>query len=121
MEKLALFDIGAKFADGIDSLCKKCGELKSVCVCSKVGEVKERNSYFLGINEEKAKGKDITRCGIFFEEKEAMQEILKTAKKKFSCGGSLEQENNGFWLILQGRHKEVLKMFLKTQKFQFKK
>ncbi|MBX7489883.1 translation initiation factor [Helicobacter turcicus] len=114
-------DFSAKFSDRIDCVCKKCGELESACICGKGGESKMRDSYFLGINEEKAKGKDITRCGIFFEEKQAMQEILKEAKKKFSCGGSLDQDSKGFWLILQGRHKDALKALLKAQKFQFKK
>ena len=42
-------------------------------------------------------------------------------KKKLSCGGSIEQDNGGFWLVLQGKHKERLKTLLKAQKFQFKK
>ena len=50
-----------------------------------------------------------------------MQGILKETKKKLSCGGSLEQDSKGFWLILQGKHKETLKNFLKAQKFKFKK
>lgn len=111
----------AKFTDNVDTICKKCGELQSACVCATLHTIKERDSYFLGINEEKASGKDITKCGIFFESKTAMQEILKEAKKKLSCGGSLEQSAEGFWLILQGRHKEALKTLLKARKFKFKK
>ncbi|WDL74209.1 translation initiation factor [Helicobacter winghamensis] len=113
--------IGAKFSDDFDCVCKKCGELESACICGKSGEIKECGSYFLGLNEERAGGKDITRCGIFFEAKQTMQEILKEAKKKLSCGGSLEQDSKGFWLILQGKHKEALKTLLKAKKFQFKK
>ena len=111
----------AKFTDNVDTICKKCGELQSACVCATLHSTKERDSYFLGINEEKASGKDITKCGIFFEDKETMQGILKRAKKQLAAGGSLEQENQGFWLILQGKHKESLKAFLKAQKFKFKK
>ncbi|MCI5968030.1 translation initiation factor [Helicobacter sp.] len=114
-------NMGAKFSDDFDCVCKKCGELESACVCAKGGELKERESYFLGINEQKASGKDVTHCGIFFETKQTMQVILKEAKKKFSCGGSLEQDNRGFSLILQGKHKDALKMLLKAHKFQFKK
>lgn len=121
MARLDFFDMGAKFSDHFDCVCKKCGELESVCVCGKTQELKARESYFLALNEEKVKGKDITRCGIFFEEKQTMQGILKETKKKLSCGGSLEQDSKGFWLILQGKHKETLKNFLKAQKFKFKK
>ena len=121
MVRIGELTLGAKFSDSIDCVCKNCGELQSACVCKKEGEIKPRDSYFLGINEKKTKGKDITKCGIFFESKKAMQEILKEAKKKLSCGGSLEQSAEGFWLILQGRHKEALKTLLKARKFKFKK
>lgn len=113
--------MGAKFKDAVDCVCKKCGELESVCICNKSNEIKKRESYFLHINEQKAKGKDITRCGIFFETKQVMQTLLTEAKKKLSCGGSLEEDTEGFFLILQGKHKEVLKDLLKAKKFQFKR
>ena len=121
MVRIGELTLGAKFSDSIDCVCKNCGELQSACVCKKEGEIKPRDSYFLGINEEKTKGKDITKCGIFFEDKETMQGILKRAKKQLAAGGSLEQENQGFWLILQGKHKESLKALLKAQKLKFKK
>lgn len=121
MAKLESFTIGAKFEDALDTLCKKCGELKSACICKTAITLKERDSYFLGINEEKAGGKDITRCGIFYQSKEEMQEILKQAKKHFASGGKLEEKDNGISLVLQGKHKENLKNFLKERKFKFKK
>lgn len=115
------FAMGAKFKDAVDCVCRKCGELESACICNKSSAVKKRDSYFLHLNEQKAGGKDITHCGIFFETKQAMQMLLKEAKKKLSCGGSLEQDTQGFSLILQGKHKEALKDLLKAKKFQFKK
>lgn len=122
MAKLESFIIGAKFEDAQDTLCKKCGKLKSACICKQSSLIlKEKDSYFLGINEEKAGGKDITRCGIFYQSKEEMQEILKQAKKHFASGGKLEEKDNGISLILQGKHKENLKNFLKERKFKFKK
>lgn len=114
--------IGAKFQDSLDTLCKKCGELKSICTCKKTNLVlKEKDLYFLGINEEKSGGKDITRCGIFYQSKEEMQEILKQAKKHFASGGKLEEKESGISIVLQGRHKEALKDFLKKQNFRFKR
>lgn len=113
--------IGAKFEDSLDTLCKKCGELKSACLCKKNPICKEKDSYFLGINEEKSGGKDITRCGIFYADKEVMQTLLKAVKKHFASGGKLEEKEGGFSLILQGKHKERLKIFLKEQNFRFKK
>ncbi len=122
MAKLESFTIGAKFEDTLETLCKKCGEFKSACICKKSNPtLKERDSYFLGINEEKAGGKDITRCGIFYQSKEEMQEILKQTKKYFASGGKLEEKDNGISLVLQGKHKENLKNFLKERKFRFKK
>ncbi|WP_297813332.1 translation initiation factor [uncultured Helicobacter sp.] len=111
----------AKFTDTIDTLCKKCGELKSACICTTPFSTKERNSYFLHINEEKASSRDITHCGIFYENKEEMQRILKEAKKHFASGGKLEEKEGGILLILQGKHKENLKDFLKEKKFKFKR
>lgn len=115
------FTLEAKFQDTLDTLCKKCGELKSACVCKSNLTLKEKDSYLLGINEEKASGKDITRCGIFYESKEEMQKILKEVKKHFAGGGKLEEKESGISLILQGKHKENLKSFLKEKNFKFKK
>ncbi len=115
------FIIGAKFEDSLDTLCRKCGELKSACICRALPIIKEKDSYFLGINEEKSGGKDITSCGIFYASKEEMQALLKLAKKHFASGGNLEEKRGGFLLILQGKHKEPLRAFLKEQKFKFKK
>lgn len=118
MAQLETFSIGSHFQDSLD-WCKKCGELESACSCGKQGEVKGRGDYFLSLNEKKVKGRDITHCGTFFEKKEDMQILLKAIKRKLSCGGSIEQDR-GFWLILQGRHRAALKVLLKAYGFQFK-
>ncbi|MDD6055119.1 MAG: translation initiation factor [Helicobacter sp.] len=115
-----MFEMGAKFSDNVDMLCKKCGELKSACKCG-VLKQKAKDSYFISIKCEKSGGKDITKAGIFFENKEVLAGILKEAKKRLASGGSLESKNGGFYLILQGVHKEALKELLKSKKYQFKK
>lgn len=116
-----MFEMGAKFRDlEVDCICKKCGELQSACLCNQK-ILKSKDSYFIGINVEKARGKDITRCGVLFIAKEEAQMLLKECKKKLASGGSLEARDGGFWLIIQGAHKEALKEICKAQQFRFKK
>ena len=100
MDRLDLSNlkIGANFRDEIDTLCKKCGNLKSQCQCQKIVELKSRDSYFLWINKQKKSGKEVTLCGIFFENKEVLENLLKIIKKKMACGGVCKERlKRDFW------------------------
>ena len=123
MDRLDLshLSIGANFEDAIDVLCKKCENLQSQCVCKKKEEIRERDSYFLWIKEEKCKGKDITLCGVVYERNEIIVKMLKAIKKTLACGGSFKEDLGGYILEFQGKHLEKLKAFLKKEKFKFKK
>lgn len=123
MDRLDLSNlkIGANFRDEIDTLCKKCGNLKSQCQCQRVVELKSRDSYFLWINKQKKSGKEVTLCGIFFENKEVLENLLKSIKKKMACGGVLRQEEGGYVMEFQGEHLQSLREMLKKEKFKFKK
>ncbi|MDE5603581.1 MAG: translation initiation factor [Helicobacter sp.] len=118
---LSHFKLETNFEDGIDTICKQCENLQSQCICNASLEVKSRDSYVLSINSQKRKGKDITLCGIFYEEKSTMQKIFKKIKKTLACGGSLKIEENGYLLEFQGKHLEILKKLLKQESFCFKK
>lgn len=123
MDRLDLshFSIGANFEDTIDVLCKKCGNLQSQCVCKKKAEIKDRDSYFLWVKEQKCKSKDITLCGVIYESSENIIKMLKEIKKALACGGSFKEDLGGYVLEFQGKHLEKLKAFLKKEKFKFKK
>ncbi|CAM2780453.1 translation initiation factor [Helicobacter burdigaliensis] len=120
MDRLNL-QIGAKFGDSFDVVCKKCGELQSKCKCKKVAPTKEKSEYFLWINEEKRGGKDLTICGIFYMDKKELEKLLKQCKTTLASGGKIREEKEGFLLEIQGKHKDKLKEILKAQKFIFKK
>lgn len=115
------FQIGAKFSDNIDVVCKKCKELQSKCKCDKKALIKEKSEYFLWINEEKRSGKDLTICGIFYMEKKELEDLFKKCKTILASGGKIREEKEGFLLEIQGKHKDKLKEILKAQKFIFKK
>ena len=123
MDRLDLSNlkIGANFRDEIDTLCKKCGNLKSQCHCQKFVELKRRDSDFLWINKQKKRGKEVTLCGIFFENKEVLENLLKNVKKKMAGGGFLRQEEGGYVMEFQGEHLQSLKEILKKEKLRFKK
>lgn len=118
---LSALKIGADFCDGIDVLCKKCGNHKSECKCG--SEVKERgrDCYFIWVKECKKSGKDVSVCGIFYEKGEVLEGILKKIKKSLACGGGVKKEGEGYIMEIQGKHSEKLKAFLKQEKFRFKK
>ncbi len=119
-EILEGFKIEARFEESVDCLCKKCGELQSSCRCKEKEILKNRGDYFLRINEEKASGRDVTRCGVFYEDFQTMQNFLNHIKKQCASGGGLEIKEGGIWLFVQGKHREFLKQFFKTNHFRFK-
>ncbi|WP_104721949.1 SUI1 family translation initiation factor [Helicobacter mesocricetorum] len=118
---LTSLKLEANFCDEIDTICKRCKKLQSHCVCNPPLTIKSRDSYTLWINTQKCKGKDITLCGVFYEEKSTLQEILKKIKKILACGGSLKVDEKGYLLEFQGEHLEILKKLLKKESFCFKK
>lgn len=114
-------NLEANFYDDIDTICKQCEHLQSQCICNPPLIYKSRNSYTLWINSQKRKGKDITLCGVFYEEKSTMQKIFKKIKKTLACGGSLKVDEKGYLLEFQGEHSEILKKLLKKESFCFNK
>ncbi|MDA3967334.1 MULTISPECIES: translation initiation factor [Helicobacter] len=116
MDRLKI-QIGAKFSDEIS--CKKCGEIK--CICNKQEEyIKSKHSYTIWANAQKNGGKDIVVCGIFYENKESLEVILKDIKKKLATGGCIKEQKDGYILELQGKNVDKIKEILKNNKFKFK-
>ena len=114
-------EIGAKFSDGIESLCKKCGNLESECVCKKQKEIRERTDFTLWVNKEKRKGKDVTLCGEFLLEKNELMNLFKKIKKILACGGTLKDGEHGILMEFQGDFVEKTKEILKKENFKFKR
>ena len=113
--------MGAKFCDEWDTLCKKCGNLQSECECKKAYEIKERSDFFLWVNKEKRKGREVTLCGEFFLTKEEVREIFKKIKKILACGGALKEGERGFIMEFQGDFVQKVKEILKKENFKFKR
>lgn len=112
--------IGAKFSDKINRICKKCGNLESECVCHNTFEYKNKNDFVLWVNQERRSGREITLCGEFLLPKESLVEILKKCKKILACGGAIKEGKKGYVLEIQGGHKETLRAFLKQEQFRLK-
>ena len=71
----------------IDTVCKKCGELMSECICGKKPEVKAKNEYKVSLSMEKRNGKPVTVAGVFYLSEEDEKALLTKIKKSLAVGG----------------------------------
>lgn len=101
------FILDRNFEDSIDTLCKKCNELKSKCICIDKSGIKKSKfitkqltSNKIHYEVRKINGNIISIFYPFY--KDNAEHTLKELKKKLACGGSIRDTNNYFQIILQG-------------------
>ncbi len=102
--------------DAIDTVCKKCGELKSECICDKKRETKEKNEYQVALSMEKRNGKPVTVAGLFYLSEEDEKTLLTKLKKSLAVGGTSKDGK----LEFQGEHRDRLRELLKKEGFRVK-
>lgn len=95
------FILDRDFKDSIDTLCKKCGELQSKCICNNTAKtILPNNKYKIKSNLKKVKNKYISSFYPFYIDNE--KEILNILKKKLGCGGNIESIDDYIVINLQG-------------------
>lgn len=95
------FILEPNFTDNIDSICKKCGELSSECVCSKAKiTIMPKDAYKIHSKLGKIKNKLISSFYPLYIDNE--KEILQILKKKLGCGGNAEVIEDFIQINLQG-------------------
>ena len=100
----------------IDTVCKKCGELMSECICGKKPEVKAKNEYKVSLSMEKRNGKPVTVAGVFYLSEEDEKALLTKIKKSLAVGGAAKDGK----LEFQGEHRGRLREILKKEGFGVK-
>ncbi len=106
-----LFEIGAKFGDDWSTNNKQKRAEKTL------HETKTPEKHKLHVAKEKRRGKTVTIVKPFFLEKEALQSLLKTLKKRLGTGGTVKED----MLEFQGEVKEKLHEVLTEMGYGFKK
>ena len=106
-----LFEIGAKFNDDWSADNKQKRAKKTL------HETKAPEKHKLHFAKEKRRGKTVTIVKPFFLEKEALQNLLKTLKKRLGTGGTVKEDT----LEFQGEVKEKLHDVLTGMGYGFKK
>ncbi len=106
-----LFEIGAKFNDDWSADNKQKSAKK------RVYETKTPEKHKLHFAKEKRRGKTVTIVKPFFLGKEALQNLLKTLKKRLGTGGTVKEDT----LEFQGEVKEKLHDVLTGMGYGFKK
>ncbi|MBD3789183.1 MAG: translation initiation factor [Campylobacterales bacterium] len=81
------------------------------------GEIKEPGKHQLHFAKEKRNGKTVTIVKPFYLEKETLQNLLKTLKKKLGCGGTIKENI----LEFQGEIADILRKQLEELGYRFKK
>jgi len=102
--------------DTIDTVCKKCGELKSECVCNAKTDIKAKNEYEIALFSEKRNGKPVTLAGKFYLAEDDAKALLTKLKKSLAVGGTLKDGK----LEFQGEHRDGLMELLKKEGFRVK-
>lgn len=80
-------------------------------------EVKTPEKHQLHFAKEKRRGKVVTIVKPFYLDKEALQVLLKTLKKKLGTGGTVKEDS----LEFQGDIPELLRKHLEALGYGFKK
>ncbi|MBV5278522.1 MAG: translation initiation factor [Campylobacteraceae bacterium] len=85
-------------------------------VLASSNERKVPSKHLLVFKMEKRRGKPVYLVGPFFLEKEQMNLVCSTVKKRLGSGGTCKED----WMEFQGDCKEKLKIFLQEEGFRFK-
>ena len=108
--KKNLFEMGAHFNEGWSADNKE----KPSQAISK--EIKTPQSHQLHLAKEKRRGKIITIVKPFYLEKDTLDDLLKTLKKKLATGGTVKENA----LEFQGDISGVLRTQLEALSYRFK-
>lgn len=106
-----LFEMGADFSDGWASDNKDKPAKKGSA------EVKTPQKHQLHFAKEKRRGKVVTIVKPFCLDKNALQALLKTLKKRLGTGGTVKEDS----LEFQGDIPALLRKHLDTLGYRFKK
>ena len=109
--KKNLFEMGADFEDDWSSDNKNKPSKKIST------EIKAPEKHQLHFAKEKRRGKVVTIVRPFHMEKETLQSLLKTIKKKLGTGGTLKDNT----LEFQGDLQVPLREILETLEYRFKR
>ncbi len=90
-----------------DTICKRCKELESKCICCEQIATLPPDEHKVKVKIEKRRGKIVTIAGEFFLDKMGSAALLKMAKKRLGCGGSFK---DGFLMIQGDKSEEVAKV-----------
>jgi len=104
------FQIGADFDEGEWGVLQEKRQ-------STLAEILLPEKHQLVFHKEKRKGKLVTLVGPFALEKETLNTLLKSLKKRLGCGGTVNEE----FLELQGDITVKLKELLEAMGYRFKK
>ena len=108
--KKNLFEMGADFGDDWSS-DNKDRPTKKIST-----EIKAPEKHQLHFAKEKRRGKVVTIVKPFYLDKTALQELLKTLKKKLGTGGTIKDNT----LEFQGDIPEPLRNHLEALGYRFK-
>jgi len=108
--KKNLFEMGAQFDEGWHADNKD----KPSQAISK--EIKTPQSHRLHLAKEKRRGKVVSIVKPFFLEKDTLDELLKTLKKRFATGGAVKENS----LEFQGDISGALRTQLEALSYRFK-
>ncbi|MGE4398946.1 MAG: translation initiation factor [Campylobacterales bacterium] len=100
----------------IDTVCKKCGELQSECVCNAKPQTKPKNEYQIVLSMEKRNGKPVSIAGTFHLSEDDAKALLTKLKKSLAVGGTIKDGK----LEFQGEHRDRLRELLKKEGFGVK-
>ncbi len=108
--KKNLFEMGAHFDDvwSADNKDKTSQNLSK--------EIKIPQSHQLHLSKEKRRGKVVTIVKPFYLEKNSLDDLLKTLKKKLATGGAIKENT----LEFQGDISSVLRTHLEALNYRFK-
>ncbi len=112
--KKNLFEMGADFEEGWSSNNKDRVVKNSTLPCKEILAPQKHQLYF---SKEKRRGKVVTIVKPFCLEKQELQALLKTLKKKLGTGGTIKENT----LEFQGELQETLRLQLEALEYRFKK
>jgi len=113
-QKKNMFEMGANFEGGWSSDNKEKGIKNHAQRCKELLAPQKHQLHFA---KEKRRGKVVTIVKPFCLEKQKLQALLKTLKKKLGTGGTLKENS----LEFQGELQEALRLQLENLEYRFKK
>ena len=97
------------FKDGIQTLCKKCGEWE--CECNNLDSIESNKNPKIKIEIKKVNNKTLSIIYPLY--RKDIKEILKELKKSLGCGGKIVVMDNYYQINLQGDVREKARGILK--------